>query len=182
MQKQEQSLLSKAKKHFIAIATGIALLTGVITNLDYLISLFRPETSNLDVQVKLIEDVDNYQNANIEFSVINNGSKPEIINTITFIVDSVEIRARDSFFESSHTYDVDISQLTNKDDVLKHPVSQLVKPKDADKFNLSLACPNLNGNTGKWRFSIFMTTNLGELSLGKFPKQSDQKPFITLTK
>jgi hypothetical protein len=96
----------------------------------------------------------------VDFRVSNTGEADVVINRVVFeVLDIVEISTAGSM-EFSKVYDLDISNLKKIGDRIECKVAQLIKPRESDRFGISLIARSLGTGVFRgWKLSPTLLTN-----------------------
>jgi hypothetical protein len=155
---------------FISAVLVILLIRRTLGSMDKMVLLSYRDREGIKAPGKLeISDVQLIENkeektCTVDFRVSNKGGTDVIINGARFVaIDVVEVHTK-GFMEFSKTYDLDISHVRHPGEVAVCPLSQVVKPGEADRIGIVLIGTKLGtGVFRTWRFSPTLSTNFGDI-------------------
>lgn len=106
----------------------------------------------------------------VDFWVTNDGGSQVIITAVELdVVDTARQMLVKGAFQSSVTYDFDMTGVTAQGQHACCPISQIVEPGQSDRFTLRLVAPGLGaGVYAAWQLRPRLVTNYGEIEGDQF--------------
>ncbi|MGD1960981.1 MAG: hypothetical protein ACFB2Y_19135 [Fulvivirga sp.] len=168
-------------KWIIASGAFIAVLAGILGNLEKIKTLIVGKNGDLEVTKIIVDSYRKDFSCLLDFRVLNKGNQTTIINKVIFECYYVKSEHTNGLLDISASYDLDISNIQKEGDKAELVVSQVIKPNEADRFTISLVAKGLQtGEFRKWGFHIMFETSDGIVDAGFVPKDPFSSDFVML--
>jgi len=124
-------------------------------------------SGQLEVSEVLVVQNQEQSTCTVDFRVLNSGGTAVIVNSACFdLVARIPVmKVYKGAFEFSQTYNLDISNLGTDTQSVSCPLSQMIKPGEADRFGIVLSAPGLVNEQWKihiWRLIPTLKTSVGD--------------------